>query len=225
MSVEIYLVFFLNMKSVNKKSIIWSFVVIVAVIFIIWAVWPSIKESKVKAENEAEIQALRETPAAEYCQNNWWILQIKTDELAGVYWMCNFKDGSACEILEYFRWECLSASEQEENDEDLYCSDSSACEDEEAEDLSSWIENINNMGDIDEEIIEGDDLDEIDIDSLYDYYENEFSSTWNKNIEQSIWEFNWEENEENQLLSACNKVWWEILGEKCYLSNWIEIAF
>ena len=198
-----------------------SFVAIVTVILIIWTVWPSIKESKVKAENEAEIQALRETPAAEYCQDNWWILQIKTDELTGVYWMCNFRDGSVCEILEYFRWECLSKSEQKENE----VSDLSVCEDEESEDLSSWVENVNNMGNMDDDIIEVDDFGEVDIDSLYDYYENEFSSTWDKNIEQYVWEFDWVESEESQLLFACNRVWWEILGDKCYLSNWIEIAF
>ena len=212
------------MKSVNKKSIIWGFAVIVAVILIIWAVWPSIKESKVKAENEVEIQALSETPAAEYCQNNWWTLQVKMDELAGAYWICIFNDWSTCEILKYFRWECLSASEQED-DEDLYCSDLSVCEDEEPEGLSSWVENINNMWYMDEEVLSGDDLREMDIDSLYDYYENEFSTTWNKNREKTIWEFNWWENMEDSLLASCDRVWWTILWDKCYLSNWIEITF
>lgn len=188
-----------------------------------------VKWNRLETKNEQEIQALHKTPAAEYCENNWWTLQILTNKSDEIYWICNFKDWSSCEVLEYFRWECLSTSEENEDDAS-YCSNWTTCEYEEndieeSEDLSSWIEDMNNMENINGEIIESDDLDDIDIDSLYDYYENEFSNTWNRNREQPMENLEWWENIENQLSSKCNRVWWEILGKKCYLSNWIEIAF
>jgi hypothetical protein len=130
------------------------------------------------AEIQAEMQALSETPTAKYCKNSWWTLEMKTDE-SGVYGICNFEDGSACEIIEYFRWECLSASEQGES-ENLYCSDWSVCE-EDAEGLTNWIDDINEIEIEDDIYIEtgelDDDLDDIDIDALYDYYQNEFTNS------------------------------------------------
>ena len=168
----------------NNKKIIRIFSLIVVIVFILWILLPHIKESKVQAEYEANIQTLRESPAAEFCQKNWWTLEIKTDEMDGIYWMCNFEDWSACEILEYLRWNCLSLSEQNEI-EDSYCADSSVCGDEEPEDLSSRIQNINSIENIDWEIF--DDEEELDIDLLYDYFEKEFSYTWSEK-EQVVWD-------------------------------------
>ena len=229
------------MEKSNKK-IIWITTAIITTILILWIIIPHIKEAKVKAEYESNIQTLRETPAAEYCKNNWWILEIKTDESNNIYWICKFKDWSACEITEYFRWECLSSSEESENEEQ-YCSDSSDCEnneseeDEEYESLSSRIDDMNNIEyedeeNLDEEVLDGDNLDEFDIDSLYEYYENEFNNTWDRNREQLTWnleeeilDFEHKKNNENQTLSTCEKIHWNIVDGKCFLSNWIEIVF
>lgn len=221
----------------NNKKIIRISTAIITTILIIWIVIPHIKEAKVKAEYESNVQTLRETPAAEYCQNNWWILEIRTDRQNNIYWMCNFKDWSKCEILEYLKWDCLSASEKIENEE-LYCSNLSDCENdedkenEEYEDLSSRIESMNSIEYEDEEILDGDNLDEFDIETLYDYYENEFNSTWNRNLEQTTWDYEElisdlepKKNNEEQLTSSCEKIHWNIVDGKCFLSNWIEIVF
>ena len=203
----------------NKKAFSWIFAIIVFLILTyLISYW--IKEKKLELERQTKIQTLRESPAAEYCENNWWIVEIKTDN--EIYWVCNFEDWSACEILEYFRWECLSDSE---NSDVLYCSDWLNCKNEEPEDLNSWIENINNIENINEEILDDDDLDEIDIDSLYDYYENEFSNTWKENWVQPSEKLKLWEDAEEQISSACDWVWGEVINEKCFLSNWIEIAF
>jgi len=190
------------MKSENKKLIIWIFVVAVIFVVILCLLIPYIKESKLDAKMSSEIQALRETPAAEYCENNWWILDIKVDELDDVYWeykiywVCNFDDWSACEVVEYFRWECLSASEQSEK-ETLYCSDWSVCDDN-SESLNNWIEDINDMEIEDDSFIETmdsgefdvldefEDIDDADIDALYDYYESEFTNTGNEEWIESL---------------------------------------
>ena len=172
----VYLIF-LRMKSENKKLIIWIFAIIV-IIVIVCVFISQIKKSGSDAEIQAEIQALSETPAAEYCKNSWWTLEIKTDE-ADAYGMCNFEDGSACEIVEYFRWECLSASEQGES---LYCSDWSVCE-EDVKGLTNWIDDINEIEIEDDAYIEAaelddaDAMDDVDIDALYDYYQKEFSNS------------------------------------------------
>lgn len=166
------------MKRENKKLIIWIFVVAVILIAIVCLLIPYIRETKLNSKIKAEMQALRETPAAEFCENSWWKLEIKLDEFDDVYGMCNFDDWSVCEVVAYFRWECLSASEQGEN-ETLYCSDWSVCE-EDVEGLNNWIDDINQIEIEDDGYIETDDLgetddlDDIDIDALYDYYENEF---------------------------------------------------
>jgi putative hemolysin len=168
------------MKRDNKKLIIWIFVIIV-IIVVVCVLVPLIRKSRLNAKIQAEMQTLRETPAAEYCENVWWKLDIKVDEMSGVYWMCNFDDWSACEIIEYFRWECFSASEEKER-ESLYCSDWDNCE-EDVEGLNNWIDNINGIEIEDDEFVETgdidevDDLDDVDIDALYEYYENEFTST------------------------------------------------
>lgn len=168
------------MKSENKKLIIWIFAIVV-IIAILCVLIPWIRKARLNAEIQAEMQALSETPAAEYCKNSWWTLEMKTDE-SGVYGMCNFEDGSACEIVEYFRWECLSASEQDES-ENLYCSDWSVCEEEDAEGLTNWIDDINEIEIEDDTYIETgefddeEDLDDLDIDALYDYYQNEFTNS------------------------------------------------
>ncbi len=165
------------MKSENKKLIIWIFAIVV-IIAILCVLIPWIRKARLNAEIQAEMQALSETPTAKYCKNSWWTLEMKTDE-SGVYGICNFEDGSACEIIEYFRWECLSASEQGES-ENLYCSDWSVCE-EDAEGLTNWIDDINEIEIEDDIYIEtgelDDDLDDIDIDALYDYYQNEFTNS------------------------------------------------
>ena len=183
------------MKRDNKKIIIWIFVIIVIVI-VAFVLIPLIKKSRLNAKIQAEIQALRETPAAEYCENDWWELDIKVDEESGVYWMCNFEDWSACEIVEYFRWECFSASEKEEK-ETLYCSDWSVCDDN-SESLNNWIEDINDMEIEDDAFIEAmdsgefdvldeiEDIDDVDIDALYDYYESEFTNTGNEEWIESL---------------------------------------
>ena len=221
----------------NNKKIIWISTAIISTTLILWIVIPHIKEAKVKAEYESNIQTLRKTPAAEYCQNNWWFLEIKSDESNDIYWICKFKDWSTCEISEYFRWECLSSSEKSE-DEEPYCSDSSYCENneneenEEYEDLNSRIENMNSIKYKDEEISDEGNLDELDIDSLYDYFENEFNNTWNRNREQPTWNLEEEildlepqNSNKNQTLSSCEKIHWNIVDGKCFLSNWIEIVF
>jgi len=214
------------MKSKNKKSIIWIFVIIV-IVTILCILIPLIKKAKISAEVQTKIQALSETPAAEYCKNSWWVLEIKTDE-SDVYWMCNFEDWSACEIVKYFRWKCLSASEQDGN-ETLYCWDWSACGNEEADDLSSRIKDINNIENLDKENLDKenpdeelseDDLNKMDVDTLYEYYENEFNNSGDitSNKSRLKWWGIWDK-------PSCESVWWTILWDKCYLSNWVEIAF
>ena len=209
------------MRAVNEKFIILVFFVIVLVI--VWILIPCVGKAKLNAKIQAEIQNLHDSPAAQYCKNDWWELDIKVNELSDVYGMCNFKDGSSCEIMKYFRWECLSASEQDEN-ESLYCSNWSTCDDEEATDLSSRIEDMNNIEYLDKENLNeelsDDDLNKMDIDTLYEYYENQFNNSGDltSNKSKLKWWAIWSE-------PSCDSVWWTIIGDKCYLSNWIEIAF
>lgn len=207
------------MRIVNKKFVIFIFVVIV-VVLVLCILLPYISKSKERARIQNEMQTLRETPAAEYCINSEWTLEVLQSEEGDIYWMCNFKDWSACEISEYFRWECLSETEKWDIS---YCTDWSICGGEESDDLNSWIEEMNDIVDSDEEVLDSDDLDGMDIDSLYDYYENEFINSGE--MDWKFWEFNWWEDVEDQMLASCNWVWWTILWDKCYLSNWIEIAF
>lgn len=44
-------------------------------------------------------------PASEYCESNWWALEIVPDEWWS-RWKCNFDDGSFCEERAYLHWEC-----------------------------------------------------------------------------------------------------------------------
>lgn len=44
-------------------------------------------------------------PASEYCEQNWWILEIVPDEWWS-RWKCNFDDGSFCEEWAYYHGEC-----------------------------------------------------------------------------------------------------------------------
>lgn len=44
-------------------------------------------------------------PASEYCEQNWWTLEIVPDEWWS-RWKCNFDDWSFCEERAYFHWEC-----------------------------------------------------------------------------------------------------------------------
>lgn len=175
----------------NKKLIIWVFVVAVILVAIACLLIPYIKKAKINAKIKAEIQALRETSVAEYCENNWWRLEIKLDELSGgVYGMCNFDDWSVCEIVEYFRWECLSVSEENKGNTP-YCSGWSICE-EDTEGLNNWIDDINGIKIENDGYIETDDwdeidnLDDIDIDVLYDYYKNEFNNSGDENWIESL---------------------------------------
>ena len=57
------------MKSENKKLIIWIFAIIV-IIAILCVLIPWIRKVRLNAELQAEMQALSETPAAEYCKNS-----------------------------------------------------------------------------------------------------------------------------------------------------------
>jgi len=214
------------MREVNKKFIILVFFVIVLVI--VWILVPCVGKAKLNAKIQAEMQSLSESPAAQYCENNWWNLDISVDELSGVYGMCNFDDWSVCEVVEYFRWECLSLTEKNET-EASYCSDWVTCDSEEPDDdLGSRIDDMNNIENLDGEVSEellDDDLDNMDIDSLYEYYESEFTNSWSENWNSVKRKIKWWEDEENQLSSACDWVWWTILWDKCYLSNGVEIVF
>ena len=214
------------MREVNKKFIILVFFVIVLVI--VWILVPCVGKAKLNAKVQAEIQDLRDSPAAQYCENNWWSLDISVDELSGVYGMCNFDDWSVCEVIEYFRWECFSLTEENET-EASYCSNWSTCDYEEATDLSSRIEDMNNIEYLDKEYLDkenlneelsDDDLNKMDIDTLYEYYENQFNNSGDltSNKSKLKWWAIWSE-------PSCDSVWWTIIGDKCYLSNWIEIAF
>ena len=44
-------------------------------------------------------------PASEYCEQNWWTLEIVPDEWWS-RWKCNFDDGSFCEERAYYHGEC-----------------------------------------------------------------------------------------------------------------------
>ena len=182
------------MKIENKKLAIWFFVLIV-IIVVACVLMPLIRNSRLNAKTQVEMQTLRETPAARYCENDWWKLDIRVDETSGVYGMCNFDDWSACEIMDYFRWECLSLSEEQK--ETLYCSDWSLCDDN-SESLNNWIEDINDMEIEDDAFIETmdsgefdvldefEDIDDADIDALYNYYESEFTNTGNEEWIESL---------------------------------------
>ena len=202
-------------KNMNKKLIIWIFSIIVLVV-IAFILLPYIKESKSKAEHEAEIQALRETPAAEYCQNSNWRFEIIDNEVSGIYWMCYFEDWSACEILEYFRWECLPSSEETD---DLFCSDWSVCNDEENQDLSSWIDDINNTEIIDEE--DENNNNEVNTEKLYNYYEDSLNNSKKSEWAEAMGKLkSWADFND-----ICEWVWWTVLKDRCFLADGIEITF
>lgn len=204
------------MKSINKKLIIWICAIIIIFIVIISLLVPYIKKSKLKAKNEAEMQTLRESPAAEYCKNNWWNLDIINDELAGIYWMCYFEDWSACEITEYLRWECIPNSEESETS---YCSEWLSC-DEENEDLSSRINDMNSIEILDEEVHE-ENPDEINTEKLYNYYEDGFSNSEESEWVEAMWKLQWWES----FSDLCEWVWWTVLKDRCFLEDGIEITF
>ena len=63
------------------------------------------------------------------------------------------------------------------------------------------------------------------IDSLYEYYESEFTNSGNENWNKAKWKIMWWEDAGDQLSSSCDSVWWTILWDKCYLSNGVEIVF
>ena len=205
------------MKSINKKLIIWICTIIIILIVIIGLLVPHIKESKLKAKNEAEMQTLRESPAAEYCKNSWWNLDIINDELIGIYWMCYFEDWSSCEISEYLRWECISNSKEPEAS---YCSEWLSCNDEEDEDLSSRINDMNNIEILDEESLEKD-SDEINTEKLYNYYEDGFNNPEESEWVEAMWKLQWWES----FSDICEWVWWTVLKDRCFLEDGIEITF
>ena len=208
------------MRGMNKKFIILIFFVIILV--------PCVGKAKLNAKIQAEMQSLSESPAAQYCEDNWWNLDISVDELSGVYGMCNFDDWSVCEVVEYFRWECFSLTENNET-EASYCSDWVTCDGEEPDDdLGSRIDDMNNIENLDGEVSEellDDDLDNMDIDSLYEYYESEFTNSGSENWNSVKRKIKWWEDVGDQLSSSCDSVWWTILWDKCYLSNGVEIVF
>lgn len=211
----------------NKKMFVRIFVVIILILAGVCVILPFIQKNRLNAQKEAEIQSLQDSPAAKYCEDNGWTVEIVAGEWSEVYWLCHFEDESECELLEYFRWECTP--ENEEN-QDLYCSDWSDCDEDEwdDEDIGSWIDDINNM-DLDEPMRESwdeDNFDEdADFDELYNIFENEFSDSDDKKNKVEGWNSKWWENGDDQLSVACEWIWWSVLWGKCFLPSWIEIIF
>jgi len=51
------------------------------------------------------------SPASEYCVDQGYRLEIRSDESGGQYGVCIFPDGSECEEWEFFREECTHQQE------------------------------------------------------------------------------------------------------------------
>ena len=60
------------------------------------------ENSKENPEKNVKI----ENPASIYCEDNWWTLQIETDNEWNQNGICMFSDGTYCEEWSYFRDEC-----------------------------------------------------------------------------------------------------------------------
>ena len=70
-----------------------------AIFWLISLTWCSLVPKA--ANNQDEIA----NPASEYCEQNWWTLELVPDEWWS-RWKCNFDDGSFCEERAYYHWEC-----------------------------------------------------------------------------------------------------------------------
>lgn len=69
--------------------------------------WSAIFLAGCTTENTPEIES--ETwianPASAYCEKNWWILEIVSDE-SWDRWKCIFENWNWCEEWSYYNWEC-----------------------------------------------------------------------------------------------------------------------
>lgn len=88
---------------------------------------------------ENNVQEEVANPASEYCEQNWWTLEIVPDEWWS-RWKCNFEDGSFCEEWAFYHGEC-SPGRWDGNTIDID-QDSEKITPEEKEEIAGLIEEI-----------------------------------------------------------------------------------
>lgn len=202
--------------------IVWLVgIIVIFLIFFLWALSWLFSSNRKIAENNDKIESLSGSIYAEYCVNNSWSLDISVDDEWNVSWVCGLSDGTTCDLIEFFRWDCSSSDDWD----DLFCSDESECEDEnvveESSDFNTWINEINSITwDIDVVL-----WDWTWNEDLYDYFNEEFSddsTDWNGRI--LIDDENSEESEDPQK-NICLSFWWIYSDWKCMLWDWNMLMF
>lgn len=201
--------------------ILWLvFIVIIFVVFFIWSMSWIFSSNRKVAENNDKIQSLSDSIYAEYCVNNSWTFNIGVDDEWNVFWACNLLDGTTCDLVEYFRWDCLSSG-----DGDELCSDESGCEDgteiEESSDFNTWINEINSITwNIDDLL-----WDWTWYEDLFDYYNEEFSDDLEDWDGRTLIDGEISGENENDQKNICISFWWIFSDWKCMLSDWNMLAF
>lgn len=98
---------------------------------------------------ENNIQEDIANPASEFCEQNWWILEIMPSEWWS-RWKCNFDDGSFCEERAYYHWECSPGRWNGNTIEMEQIQDNEEISQEEKEEISEIVEEIEEINEAEE---------------------------------------------------------------------------
>lgn len=98
---------------------------------------------------ENTVQEEVANPASEYCEQNWWKLEIVPDEWWS-RWKCNFDDGSFCEERAYYHGECSQGRWDGNTVEIEEIQDNAEISQEDKEEIEEIIEEIEEMNEAEE---------------------------------------------------------------------------